>query len=95
MLRRAFGDATAASRSLDAVGLWPDGAGSSVPPSFEGTRNIDWRGKEDPAHFGSDRAGAEAATSDIDDDHKIIVAADFSDLNAVESLWETAVNWRW
>ena len=46
------------------------------------------------AHFGSDRAGAEAATSDIADDHKMIIAADFSNLDSVEYLWKTAVNWR-
>lgn len=45
------------------------------------------------AHYGSDRAGAEAATQAIDDDRKRLVAADFSNLDDVESLWDEAEGW--
>ena len=45
------------------------------------------------AHYGSDRAGAEAATRNIDPGRKRLIAADFSDLDSVEVLWEEAEHW--
>ena len=68
--------------------------GSSKGIGAASARSLGESGAYVIAHFGSDRAGAEAATSDIDNDRKMLVAADFSDLDAVESLWETAVGWR-
>jgi len=46
------------------------------------------------AHYNSDREGVEAATKGISDSRKIIVQADFADLDQVEALWESAVSWR-
>jgi NAD(P)-dependent dehydrogenase (short-subunit alcohol dehydrogenase family) len=46
------------------------------------------------AHYGSDRAGAEAATAAIPADRLLLVQADLADLNAVESLWDAALAWR-
>ncbi len=46
------------------------------------------------AHYGSDRAGAEEATADIGDERKLLLPADFSDLDAVEALWDRACDWR-
>jgi NAD(P)-dependent dehydrogenase (short-subunit alcohol dehydrogenase family) len=43
------------------------------------------------AHYSSDRDGAEAATSDIGASRKLLVQADFADLQQVEELWDTAV----
>jgi len=46
------------------------------------------------AHFSSDRDGAEAAAKGIADGNKILVEADFADLDQVEALWDTALAWR-
>lgn len=46
------------------------------------------------AHYGSDRAGAEAATAAIPDDRKLLLQADFSAPAAADTLWESAVAWR-
>ncbi|MBA4800847.1 MAG: SDR family oxidoreductase [Euryhalocaulis sp.] len=46
------------------------------------------------AHYGSDRAGAEEATSDIPDERKLLVSADLNDLDSVEALWDEAERWR-
>ena len=46
------------------------------------------------AHYGSDRAGAEAATAAIDADRKLLLAADFGNLDAVEALWDEALAFR-
>lgn len=46
------------------------------------------------AHYGSDRAGAEAATAAIPPDRRLLVQADLADLAAVELLWDTAQAWR-
>lgn len=46
------------------------------------------------AHYGSDRAGAEAATAAIPPERVRLVQADLADLAAVERLWDTAQAWR-
>jgi len=46
------------------------------------------------AHYGSDRAGAEEAVADIDPRCVKLVSAAFSDLEAVQSLWDEAEQWR-
>lgn len=46
------------------------------------------------AHYASDRAGAEAATAGIEAARKSLIAADFNDLDQVESLWDEALSWR-
>jgi NAD(P)-dependent dehydrogenase (short-subunit alcohol dehydrogenase family) len=46
------------------------------------------------AHYGTDLAGAEAATADIPGSRKKLVTADFNDLDSVEALWDAAENWR-
>lgn len=42
------------------------------------------------AHYGSDRAGAEAALADVPPERKRFVQADLHDLNAAEALWDRA-----
>ncbi|MEO1078267.1 MAG: SDR family oxidoreductase [Pseudomonadota bacterium] len=46
------------------------------------------------AHYGSDEAGAKAATADIPDERKLLVQADLASLEDVERLWEQASKWR-
>jgi NAD(P)-dependent dehydrogenase (short-subunit alcohol dehydrogenase family) len=46
------------------------------------------------AHYGGDRSGVEEATASIAKGNKKLIAADFSDLDAVESLWREALAWR-
>lgn len=46
------------------------------------------------AHYGSDRAGVEAATAAIPPERTLLVQADLADLDAVERLWSTALAWR-
>jgi NAD(P)-dependent dehydrogenase (short-subunit alcohol dehydrogenase family) len=41
-----------------------------------------------------DRSGVEEATASIAKGNKKLIAADFSDLDAVESLWQEALAWR-
>lgn len=46
------------------------------------------------AHYGSDRAGAEAALAAVADDRKLLVGADLHDKGAIDALWRRAVGWR-
>lgn len=46
------------------------------------------------AHYGSDRAGAEAATAAIPAERRHLLAADFADPRASDALWDAAVAWR-
>ena len=46
------------------------------------------------AHYGGDRAGAEAATRDIPADRRLLVGADLAGAAAVDRLWTEAVAWR-
>jgi len=45
------------------------------------------------AHYGSDEAGARAATADIPPGRVRLVRADLSGPGAAEALWEAAVDW--
>jgi NAD(P)-dependent dehydrogenase (short-subunit alcohol dehydrogenase family) len=46
------------------------------------------------AHYGGDRAGAEAATAAIPAERKLLVQADLADLASVRAMWREAVAWR-
>jgi NAD(P)-dependent dehydrogenase (short-subunit alcohol dehydrogenase family) len=46
------------------------------------------------AHYGGDRAGAEAATAAIPGDRRLLLGADLADPDAVRGLWRDAVAWR-
>jgi NAD(P)-dependent dehydrogenase (short-subunit alcohol dehydrogenase family) len=46
------------------------------------------------AHYGGDRAGAEAATAGIPAERKLLVQADLADLASVRGMWREAVAWR-
>lgn len=46
------------------------------------------------AHYGADRAGAEAATSAIPDDRKLLLQASFNAPSDVDRLWTEAVAWK-
>jgi NAD(P)-dependent dehydrogenase (short-subunit alcohol dehydrogenase family) len=46
------------------------------------------------AHYGTDRAGAEAALAGVPDEGKHFIQADLHDLAAVEALWTEAEGWR-
>lgn len=46
------------------------------------------------AHYGTDRAGAEAALADCPQDRKRIAAADFADPASADALFAEAVAWR-
>jgi NAD(P)-dependent dehydrogenase (short-subunit alcohol dehydrogenase family) len=45
------------------------------------------------AHFGGDRAGAEAATAHLTPERKLLVQADFGANADVDWLWKTALAW--
>ena len=46
-------------------------------------------------HLGDgDRAGAERALADVPPDRKLLLAADFADLQAIDALWASALAWR-
>ncbi|MDA0681305.1 MAG: SDR family NAD(P)-dependent oxidoreductase [Proteobacteria bacterium] len=46
------------------------------------------------SHYSSDRNGAEEACKDIAIPKKLLVEANFEDLDQVEALWDTAMGWR-
>lgn len=46
------------------------------------------------AHYGSDEGGVLDATRAIDDAKKLLVKADFTDLDDVERLWDEAERWQ-
>jgi NAD(P)-dependent dehydrogenase (short-subunit alcohol dehydrogenase family) len=46
------------------------------------------------AHYGSDHAGAEAATANIPEDRRLLVSADLRDTKEVDRLWREALAWR-
>ncbi len=46
------------------------------------------------AHYGSDRAGAEAATAEIPDERKLLVGADLFEEGEATRVWEAATAWR-
>jgi NAD(P)-dependent dehydrogenase (short-subunit alcohol dehydrogenase family) len=46
------------------------------------------------AHYGGDRAGAEAATADLPQDRVKLIGADLKDADAVEGLWRQGLAWR-
>ena len=46
------------------------------------------------AHYGSDRAGAEAATADLPADRVLLVGADLAQTGEVDRLWHEALAWR-
>jgi NAD(P)-dependent dehydrogenase (short-subunit alcohol dehydrogenase family) len=46
------------------------------------------------AHYGSDLAGAEAATQAIDKERVLLLSADLGDTKSVEALWAKALAWR-
>jgi NAD(P)-dependent dehydrogenase (short-subunit alcohol dehydrogenase family) len=46
------------------------------------------------AHYGADRAGAEAALAEVPAERKHFIAADLHDRNAAEALWSAAEAWR-
>src|SRR4051794_20050161 len=46
------------------------------------------------AHYGSHRAGAEEATSQIPDERKLLVQADLAEAGAARALWRDALAWR-
>jgi NAD(P)-dependent dehydrogenase (short-subunit alcohol dehydrogenase family) len=52
------------------------------------------RGAHVIAHYGSDRAGAEAALADAPPERVKLIQANFGDPVAVESLWAEAEAWR-
>jgi NAD(P)-dependent dehydrogenase (short-subunit alcohol dehydrogenase family) len=46
------------------------------------------------AHYGSDRAGAEAATQNIPVDRRFYVQGDLADAKAADRIWREAMAWR-
>ena len=46
------------------------------------------------AHYGADRAGAEAAVADVPWERVKLVQADLGETAAVEALWREALDWR-
>ncbi|WP_263141020.1 SDR family oxidoreductase [Pseudomonas sp. RIT-PI-AD] len=46
------------------------------------------------AHYGGDRAGAEAALAEVPPERKLLLQADLHDPRAVESLWARAQAWQ-
>ncbi len=58
------------------------------------TKRLGKAGARVIAHYGSDLAGAEQATSGIPDDRKKLISADLGEKDAVERLWQEAKSWR-
>ena len=59
-----------------------------------GRRPSDGPGAHVIAHYGSDRAGAEAATAELPADRVLLVGADLAQPGEVDRLWREALAWR-
>jgi NAD(P)-dependent dehydrogenase (short-subunit alcohol dehydrogenase family) len=46
------------------------------------------------AHYGSSREGAERATSEIPESHRLLIQADLGEPGAARRLWDDAVRWQ-
>lgn len=46
------------------------------------------------AHYGTDRQGAEEATSNIPADRRKLLAADFRNVSEIKELWRDVLDWR-
>jgi NAD(P)-dependent dehydrogenase (short-subunit alcohol dehydrogenase family) len=46
------------------------------------------------AHYGNDRAGAEAATAEIPPERRHLVSADLADPGGAAGLWQAALSWK-
>lgn len=57
-------------------------------------RALGAQGADVIAHYGSDRAGAESATSGIEEARRRLIHADLATESGYASLWEEAVAWR-
>ena len=68
--------------------------GASKGIGAEIARTLGDAGAHVVAHYGSDRNGATDACRGIDDSRKLLVQADFSRLDDMEALWDTATGWR-
>ena len=68
--------------------------GASKGIGAEIARQVGSAGAHVVAHYGGDKEGAEAAVADVEAARKKLISADFSDLDAVETLWDEAVAWR-
>lgn len=68
--------------------------GASKGIGAETARALGEAGAHVVAHYSSDEAGVREATAEIPSDRKLLVEADFSDLDAPQRLWQAAVDWR-
>jgi NAD(P)-dependent dehydrogenase (short-subunit alcohol dehydrogenase family) len=57
-------------------------------------RSVAAAGADVIAHYGSDRAGADAALADIAQDRRLLVQADFNDPASADAFWAAALNWK-
>lgn len=57
-------------------------------------RALGERGASVVAHYGSDEAGARAATASIPDQRRLLLRADLLDQDAPARLWRAALDWR-
>jgi NAD(P)-dependent dehydrogenase (short-subunit alcohol dehydrogenase family) len=56
-------------------------------------RRLGGEGANVIAHFGSDRAGVEAATGGLPQERKLLLQADFTSNAEVDALWKAALAW--
>ncbi len=68
--------------------------GASKGIGAEIARTLGGAGAHVIAHYHSDRSGAMSACGAIRDARKLLLEADFSKLDDVESLWDAASGWR-
>ncbi|MGI9420291.1 MAG: SDR family NAD(P)-dependent oxidoreductase [Geminicoccaceae bacterium] len=57
-------------------------------------RSVAAAGADVVAHYGSDRAGAEAALIDVPESRRLLVQADFNDPASADAFWTAALNWK-
>ena len=68
--------------------------GASKGIGAEIARTLGDAGAHVIAHYHSDRSGAMSACGEFCDTRKLLLEADFSNLDDVEALWDAATGWR-
>jgi len=78
--------------SLEGRTILVTGASKGIGASI--VRALGEQGADVVAHYGSDEAGARAATAAIPDERKLLVGADLLDPTSPARLWAEGVAWR-
>ena len=78
--------------SLDKKTILVTGASKGI--GTEIVKTLGENGAAVVAHYGTDQVGARRAVEELPHDRAITIGADLADMNAVDKLWNEALEWR-